>query len=135
GGCRMEKDERQQAKAQLITGMLQGQSWATAAAAAGYPLRRSGAYRLLSAVRAHGAAALRDGRQGHPSKLRGPVRQWLEDYCRGAPQASGPQIQQALEAQCGLRVSVSQINRVRAALGLGHAATGVGGKEGPADDA
>jgi transposase len=127
----MEKDERQQAKAQLIAGMLQGQSWATTAAAAGYPLCRSGAYRLLSAVRARGEVALRDGRQGHPSKLRGPVRQWLEDYCRGAPQASGTQVQRALEAQCGLCVSVSQINRVRAALGLGRVATGVGGKEGP----
>jgi transposase len=127
----MEKDERQQAKAQLIAGMLQGQSWVTAAAAAGYPLRRSGAYRLLSAVRSHGEAALRDGRQGHPSKLRGPVRQWLEDYCRGAPQASGAQVQRALEAQCGLRVSVSQINRVRAALGLGRSAANVGGKGRP----
>ena len=131
----MEKDERQRAKAQLIAGMLQGQSWATAAAAAGYPLGRSGAYRLLSAVRSRGEAALCDGRQGHPSKLRGPVRQWLEAYCRGAPQASGSEIRQALEAHCGLRVSVSQINRVRAALGLGRSATGVGGKEGPAEHA
>ena len=126
----MDKEERQKAKTQLIAGMLQGQSWATAASATGYPLCRSGAYRLLRAVQCRGEVALCDGRQGHPRKLRGPVRAWLEAYCRGAPDASGSQVQGAVEAQCGLCVSVSQINRVRAALGVGRSAAEVGGKEG-----
>jgi len=41
-------------------------------------------------------------------------------------------VQAALSARFGLDVSVSQINRVRAALGLGRSATGAGKKSGPA---
>lgn len=120
----MNTTQQQEDKARLIAGMLQGQSWSEAAPVAGYPLRRSGAYRLLHEVRVRGDAALRDGRHGHPSKIRGPIRQWLEAYCRGAPHAASPAVRAALHAQFGLTVSVSQINRVRAALGLGRSAEG-----------
>ncbi len=85
---------------------------------AAVPLGRSGAYRVLRAVARQGEGALRDGRHGHPSKLRGPVRAWLEAYCRGAPTASGAAVQAALRERFGLTVSVSQINRVRTALGV-----------------
>ncbi len=79
----MQEEERRAAKARLTAGMRAGRSWQEAAMEAGVQTSRTAAYRLLQGVRAHGEAALRDGRHGHPTKVRGPVRAWLEAYCRG----------------------------------------------------
>ena len=78
------------------------------------------AYRLLRAVRSRGNTALQDGRHGHPSKLRGEARAFLEACCRDAPCTSSPTLQAVLRERFDLQVSVSQINRVRAALGLSN---------------
>ncbi len=123
----MEREQRDDAKARLIAGLLQGRPWKEVAHQAGYPLKRSGAYRLLREVRMRGDDALRDGRHGHPAKMRGPARQWLADYCRGDPAVAGATVQAALQERFGLAVSVSQINRVRVALGVGRSAAGGGG--------
>jgi len=128
---RMEREQRDDAKTRLIARLLQGRPWKEVAHQAGYPLKRSGAYRLLREVRMRGDDALRDGRHGHPAKMRGPARQWLADYCRGDPAVAGATVQAALQERFGLAVSVSQINRVRVALGVGRSAAGGGGKSGP----
>jgi hypothetical protein len=74
----MEKNERQKARIDLIKSMLAGQSWREAfAATEPAPLKRAMAYRLVHAVRMRGDATLADGRQGHPSKLRGEARAFL----------------------------------------------------------
>ncbi len=112
-------DERRRAKARLVTGMLSGRPWAEAAADAGVRTSRTAAYRLCRAMGERGDAALADGRRGHASKLRPPIRAWLEEYCREAPSASGVRVQAALREQFDLDVSVRHINRVRAALGVG----------------
>jgi len=78
------------------------------------------AYRLVRAVRTRGEEALEDGRHGHPSKLRGEARTFLEEYCRKAPQTSSSNVQAVLRERFDLSVSISQINRVRAALGLSN---------------
>ena len=127
----MQQEERRAAKARMMAGMRAGRSWHEAAAEAGVQTSRTAAYRLLQGLRAHGEAALSDGRHGHPSKVRGPVRAWLDAYCRGAPDASGRAIQAALGERFGLTVSVTHLNRVRATLGLSRRAPGAGGKSGP----
>jgi len=66
----------------------------------------------------NGFAAFDDGRHGHTSKVRAPVRQWLDAYCHSAPMVSGPAVQQALHERFGLTVSVRHINRIRAALNV-----------------
>jgi hypothetical protein len=58
---------------------------------------------------------LTEGRHGHPSKLRGEVRTFLEETCRQAPSTPSHEIQTQLAERFALRISVSQINRVRAA--------------------
>ena len=63
---------------------------------------------------------MQDGRHGHPSKLRGEARTFLEDYCREAPHTPSSVIQTLLRERFDLSVSVSQINRVRAALGVSN---------------
>jgi transposase len=113
----MDHEQRRAAKARLIALMQAGQPWQTAAAQAGLQISQSNAYRLWGAFRQRGETALSDGRHGHPTKLRGEARAFLETSCREAPSTPSSSIQAALQERFDLRVSISQINRVRAALG------------------
>jgi transposase len=129
----MDRDARRAARVRLVEAMRQGKPWHEAAAAAGLAVGRSTAYRLRRRAQAEGLGALEDRRHGHPSKLRAPVRAWLEGYCRGRPGRPAPPshaVQAALRERFGLRVSVGHLNAVRAALGLGRP-RGAGGN-GPA---
>jgi transposase len=120
----METEERRVAKVQLVRHMLQGQPWYAAAAAAGLHVSRATAYRLLKRVRTEGEAVLTDGRHGHPTKLRLPLRHWLEDYWRDRQEATCREAQEALQARFGVLVSQSHLSRVRAALGFACADRG-----------
>ena len=117
----MEKNERQKVRIDLLKAMLAGQSWRDASASTeSAPLKRAMAHRLVHAVRMRGDAALADGRQGHPSKLRGEARAFLEERCQQAPSTPSSAIQTLLQEHFALSVSISQINRVRAALGISN---------------
>lgn len=115
-----ERSQRQVAREQLIRAMLEGCTFRDVSAGSPPPVKQAMAYRLLRAVRAKGDIALQDGRHGHPIKLRGEARAFLEACCREAPSLSGPTLQVALRERFDLQVSVSQINRVRAALGVSN---------------
>jgi len=127
----MKDDRRREVKARLIAHMRSGRPWDEAAREADLRVGRATAYRLLRRARAHGDANAteQDGRHGHASKVRLPVREWLAEYCRGSPQTPGRIVQTALHDRFGLTVSISQINRIRAALGVSRR-RGAGGKEG-----
>ena len=124
----MDRAARRSAKAQLVAEMLHGSSWQEAARSVGLQASRTTAYRLLHRVRTEGTGALDDQRHGHPAKLRTPVQHWLAEFCRAAPASSGRTVQAALFEQFGLQVSVSQVNRLRAALGVRRPVPGVGEK-------
>src|SRR5215469_10477472 len=124
----MDSPQRRAAKARLIAGMLRGQSWQEAAQEAGLQISQATAYRLLSRFRTEGAASLEDRRHGHCFKLREPVRQWLEAYCRASPACTSRTAQTALDECFGIRVSITHLNRVRAALGVSRHPQGVGEK-------
>jgi len=100
--------------------MLEGHSWKEVSEGPDVMSKRAMAYRLLHAVRTEGSIALQDGRHGHPSKLRGEARAFLEATCREAPRTPSPTLRAALRERFNLQVSVSQINRVRAALGVSN---------------
>ncbi len=116
----MDKEQRRAAKAHLVARMQAGQSWQTAAAQAGLGISQSNAYRLWGAFRQRGETALSDGRHGHPIKLRGEARSFLEDACRKAPSTPSSTLQAALRERFDLSMSISQVNRVRAALGVSN---------------
>jgi len=116
----MDKEQRRTAKAHVVAGMQAGHTWQAAAAQAGLQTSRSNAYRLWLAVRQRGETALSDGRHGHPSKLRGEARTFLEERCRQVPQTPSSTIQAALGERFNVSVSISQINRFRAALGVSN---------------
>ena len=115
-----ERNKRQEAREQLVTALLEGHCWKEVSERPDVPLKRAMAYRLLHAVRTEGSIALQDGRHGHPSKLRGEARAFLETTCREAPRTPSPTLRAALRERFNLQVSVSQINRVRAALGVSN---------------
>jgi transposase len=116
----MDKKQYHVAKAQLVAGMLKGQSWQVAAASAGLQISQSNAYRLWLAVRQRGESALQDGRHGHPIKLRGVARAFLEEQCQQAPHTPSSIIEAELRKRFNLSMSISQINRVRVTLGLSN---------------
>ena len=115
-----ERNQRQVAREQLITAMLEGRSWREMNERPDVPLKRAMAYRLLRAVRTKGNIALQDGRHGHPSKLRGEARAFLEASCREAPHTPSSLIQTLLQERFEVSVSISQINRVRGQLGVSN---------------
>ncbi len=106
------------AKATLVAYMDEGYSWQEAAANAGVVVSRATAYRLWLRAWRDGPSALDDGRHGHPSKLRDPIRHWLVEVCTAAPATPSQALQTTIQAQFGVIVSVRQINRVRVALGV-----------------
>src|SRR6266699_7322470 len=65
-----------------------------------------------------GAGALRGGLAGAAAKLMGLSRRRfrLEGYYQHHPHASGKVVQALLEERCGVRVSVTYLNRAQAAL-------------------
>jgi transposase len=119
-GMDRERKKRQEAREQLVTALLEGHCWKEVSQRPDVPLKRAMAYRLLHAVRTEGSIALQDGRHGHPSKLRGEARAFLEEQCRQAPATPSSTLQEELRERFDLSVSISQINRVRAALGISN---------------
>jgi transposase len=120
----MSQAQEQAAKRQMMDLMQAGRSWKEAATMAGVHTSRSSAYRWLQDYRTRGEAALHDGRHGHASKVREPVLQWLESTCSQAPQTPSSAVQKELQERFGLVVSITHLNRLRAARGLGSQAVG-----------
>jgi transposase len=105
---------------QLIGRMFAGQSWQTAVAQSQSNISRSTAYRLVKLARDEDKAPLvfLDDRHGHPYKLTEPVQRWISEECINTPQIPSSRVQSELKSRFGVAVSVSQINRVRAKLGV-----------------
>lgn len=107
-----------EAKRQMMDLMQAGTSWREAARQAGVPTSRSTAYRWFQAYRVQGEAALRDGRHGHPAKVREPVLQWLECRCRDDPHLASSQLQQECQERFGITISLTHFRHIRATHGL-----------------
>jgi transposase len=131
----VDHEERRRAKERFVTAMLCGRPWEVAAQDAAISPSRATAYRWAAAARSGGLNSMTEGRHGHASKLRAPVRAWMVAYCRASPQVTSRTVQGALAERFGVVVSVRQINYVRAALGVSRrprrpAAPDMGGKSG-----
>src|SRR5205823_12204287 len=110
------------ARLQLIGRMFAGQSWQTAVAQSQLNISRSTAYRLVQYARDEDKATMPflDDRHGHPYKLTGPVQAWISEVCSDNVQMPSSKVQGELKSRFGIAVSVSQINRVRATLGVSN---------------
>jgi transposase len=111
-------DQRRAAKQQILAALQQGHSVSEARTSSPLPMHLVTVYRFRRRVQADPVAALEDGRHGHPVKLRGAIRQWVLEFCRNAPHTPSQVVQAALHERFGLVVSISQLNRFRAAHGI-----------------
>ena len=109
---------RQEARREIVRQIEQGVSAKLAKVHSTVPMHRTTIYRLLKQVQREGEGAFNDGRHGHPVKLRGDVLTFVKDYCQSHPAASSSTVQCLLSERFGLSISISQLNRVRAAHGL-----------------
>jgi transposase len=118
----VEDEPRQRAKKQMMVLMQAGHGWQEAARLSGVRTSRSSAYRWFHEFRKCGEAACHLGRHGHPAKMRAPLLQWLEGWCRAHPQAPSSLLQKELQEHFGVVISITHLNRLRAALGLARQA-------------
>ena len=116
----MAENKLYRARVQMVEAMEQGLPWHEAANQAGLQISHSTAYRLRQRMRQGGKLALQEGRHGHPAKVRGEVREFLEDTCRQTPHTPSHTLQEQIAKRFALPISVSQLNRVRAALGISN---------------
>ncbi len=116
----MKDHPERTARLHLLEHMFAGHSWQTAVSQSGLHISRSTAYRLRQLARDEDKAALvfLDDRHGHPYKLTEPVCVWMVELCTNNPQVASSRVQAELKSTFGIAVSVSQINRVRAACGV-----------------
>lgn len=110
-------DQRQAARRELVRQVEQGTTVSDARRLCPLPIRTT-VYRLLKRVHREGEQALAERRHGHPVKLRGEALAWLLDYCQNYRAATSREVQHLLAERFALSVSVSQLNRVRAAHGV-----------------
>ena len=103
-----EKQHYQAKRRELVLLMAEGHSYAQATAMVGQLLSVGMAKRLLRRYQQQGAVALKDRRQGHPSKFRGEIQQWLKEYCTQHPTIPSSQLQNLILAHFALKVSISQ---------------------------
>ena len=118
----MKDHPERQGRLQLIESMFAGHSWQSAVAQSQLNVSRATAYRLRQLARDEEKAerAFLDDRHGHPYKLTEPVQAWLSEFCTSHPQIASSRVQSELQSRLGVAVSVSQINRVRAKLGVSN---------------
>jgi transposase len=86
------------------------------------PMHRTTVYRLLKRVEQEGEHVLAERRHGHPVKLRGEVLTFVLDYCQNHAAVASHEVQYLVAERFGITVSISQLNRVRAAHGLSRQA-------------
>jgi len=118
----MKDHPQRKARLQLIEYMFAGHSWQSAVTQSQLNISRATAYRLRQLARDEEKAELAflDDRHGHPDKLTEPVQAWISEFCTTNPEVASSRIQKELKSCFGVAVSVSQINRVRAKLGVSH---------------
>jgi transposase len=111
-------EQRLEARREIVRQVEQGTPVSGARRLCPIPMHRTTVYRLLKRTEREGEHALAERRHGHPTKLRGEVLTWMLDYCQNHRAASSTDVQRRLAERFHLSVSISQLNRVRAAHGL-----------------
>lgn len=116
-----QRQARKSARQEIVRQVAQGMTASEARKRCPVPMHRATVYRLLKRVECEGEQTCIERRHGHPVKLRGEVLTWLLDYCQSHASVSSSELQRLIAEWFRLSVSVSQLNRVRAAHGARRA--------------
>jgi transposase len=114
----MTPQQRREAKQEILEQIKQGTPVKQARSASRMPIHRATLYRLLKRVQNNEEGTVVDGRHAHPIKLRGEILALMCEHCQANPYVASSAVQHLLHERFGVSVSVSQLNRVRAACGL-----------------
>jgi transposase len=107
-----------EAKREILKQIKQGATASVARVCSAVPMHRTTVYRLLKRVQSNEEKAFVDGRHGHAIKLRGEVLTFLTERCQTSSDLPSSALRCAIQGRFSLTVSISQLNRVRASLGL-----------------
>ena len=110
--------QRHAARCELVRQIEQGVSVREARVSSAISMHRTTVYRLLKRVQSEGERALTDGQHGHPIKLCGAILAMVCEHCQANPCVSSSTVRRLLQERFGVSISVSQLNRVRAARSL-----------------
>jgi transposase len=110
----MEKQETKKVVAEL---MEAGYHWKEASQRAGLEIGRSTAYSWWQKYRKEGESGLIDGRHGHIAKVREPVLKYIEEAYKNNPCISSRKLQNMLQDQMQVHLSISHLNQTRAVHG------------------
>jgi transposase len=113
---------RQAARRELVRSVEEGMTAREARRRCPARMHRTTVYRLLKRVEREGEQALAERRHGHPTKLQGEVLTFVLNYCQNHASAASREVQRLVAERFGITVSVSQLNRVRAAHALSRQA-------------
>jgi transposase len=111
-------EQRKAARREIVRQVEQGASAKVARVCSAVPMHRTTVYRLLKRVQSDEEKAFVDGRHGHAIKLRGEVLTFLTERCQTSSDLPSSALRCAIQEHFSLTVSISQLNRVRASLGL-----------------
>jgi transposase len=117
-----QRQARRSARQEIVHQVAQGMIASEARKNCPVSMHRTTVYRLLKRVQCEGEHALVERRHGHPIKLRGEVLTFVLDYCQNHAPAASREVQRCVSERFGISVSVSQLNRVRAAHRLSRQA-------------
>jgi transposase len=116
--AKVSPQQRQEARREIVRAIEQGASAREARAKSAVPMHRVTVYRLLKRVKTQGEGALVDGRHGHSYLLRGETLTFVIEHCQAQPDLASSALQHEMLEHFGSAPSISQLNRVRARLGL-----------------
>jgi transposase len=111
----MKDHPERKGRLQLIESMFAGHSWQEALAQSQLHVSRATAYRLRQLARDDEQAE-----RAFLDKLTEPVQAWISEFCTTHPQIASRRVQSELQSRFDVAVSVSQINRIRAKLGVSN---------------
>lgn len=117
-----QRQGREFVRREIVRHVEQGMTATEARRCCPVPMHRSTVCRLLKRVEREGEHAFVERRHGHPIKLRGEVLTCVLYDCQNHASAASREVQHVVAERFGLAVSISQLNRVRAAHGLSRQA-------------
>jgi transposase len=113
----MDRQEKQESKKVVAELMQAGYSWQDATERAGLSMGRSAAYSVWKKYREKGMDGLEDGRHGHCYKVTEAVLELMEAACQQDVSISSSKLQEMLQEQMRVNLSITHINETRAAHG------------------
>jgi transposase len=102
----------------VVDAVLSGKSHEEARAAVDGGVSERSIYRWLEWQRRAGDAGLADKRHGVVWKVIPEMRAWLIELIEEKPQLSARQLQEQVQENFGVKISISRLNQIRAEAGL-----------------